>query len=237
MERLTPKQVKTLADDLGLLVVSNEDTTNETQTIHDADNHPLNQAVSKPVRYATRKRRTYMRDLITRIDDPNLEEIVDKMNEFNELMMQGEQVSFEELDAVDGKFEDKVDAVVHVLDKEAAHIDWYKSEIKRLQNEVKIMTSSRDRLKNWLGYCIRKLGLKQCRTRFHRIFIKDSPPKATYDENDILLETIDPRCIDTYVTESRVVSKKRAIEIWKKSDEKQAPKGFTITRGISVTIK
>ena len=99
------------------------------------------------------------------------------------------------------------------------------------------MTNSRERLKSWVGYCIRKLGLTQCQTRFHRIFIKDAPPKATYDENDKLFETIDERCIRYEVIEKKSVSKERAIELWKESGEREIPRGFSITRGIAVTIK
>lgn len=171
----------------------------------------------------------------------SLNELIAEMREKDLAIMAGEEVDPIYMEFLDGELHDKMDAAAYRVDEIDADIERYKKQIKRLQAEIKLFEKAKERKKSWLAHCLGMLGISQIKTRYHRFFVRDSNPKATYDENDKAFETIDDRCVVTETKVTRRVSKTAAIDLWKESDpderKRVAPKGFTITRGLTLTIK
>ena len=151
------------------------------------------------------------------------------------LSQDGELVDddFEMIVEVEESTENKVDAIVHVLDVMDRREDWMKEEVARLQGEMKLIQANRKSLKNYMAYALNSMGLTNIVTRFHRVFVRKTPERFEYDQHDKLLETIDERCIVTQ--EVRKVSKTRAKEIYEQTGT--VPRGFEIVRGLTTSIK
>ena len=166
-----------------------------------------------------------------------LREISESMQWLTDKVMSqdGELVDddFERIVELEESTENKVDAIVHVLDYMNRREDWIKTEIKRLQDEQKHIAKESKKLKDYMAYALNSMGLKNITTRFHRVFVRKTRERWEYDKNDKLFETIDKRCI--VVKERREVSIERAKEINEKTGT--MPRGFEVIRGLTTLIK
>lgn len=140
---------------------------------------------------------------------------------------------FEMIVEVEESTENKVDAIVHVLDVMDRREDWMKEEVARLQGEMKLIQVNRKSLKNYMAYALNSMGLTNIVTRFHRVFVRKARERWEYDKKDKLFETIDKRCV--VVKQKEEVSIERAKEIY--AETGTIPRGFEIVRGLTTSIK
>ena len=140
---------------------------------------------------------------------------------------------FERIVELEESTENKVDAIVHVLDRMDKQADWIDIEIKRLQTEKKHIVKEHKKLKDYMAYALNSMGLKNITTRFHRVFVRKARERWEYDKNDKLFETIDRRCV--VVKKTEVVSIERAKEIHEQTGT--MPRGFEVIRGLTTLIK
>ena len=92
------------------------------------------------------------------------------------------------LDALEGEFSDKANAILHVIEDGTAKAEVLQLRGNALREDAKKMTSDMNRLKDWLKGSMEKLKIKSCDLPdFPRLKIKKNPPAVVIDEDLAIL--------------------------------------------------
>ena len=166
-----------------------------------------------------------------------LRELTDTYTEIHQRIAENDGVLEEDdlgfIMEINDSMENKVDAIVHVQADLEATEERIKVEIKRLQGEQKRIANERKKLKDYMAYCLNAMGVKNIKTKFHRVFVRKTPERIEYDKDNQWFNNPDNPVVVEKI--SYAVSIEKAKEI--RDETGELPRGMRSVHGMTVTIK